>query len=128
MHRLLKELDAIRELSDYKINVGIFNNNISVSITDNESVLQSEMLFFLENGSVNFGIVATHPIERTWLTLKDEIVMAYEGCIDDILSNLRYEYRLTLLAQRIASVLKNYVTADIRNSIECYITRHGQKI
>ena len=125
-------VDKISALSNYSFVVGIANSTINVSLSDESSVPSDDFLRMLENGSLLNEIIASRPIERTWLILKDMMQQEYVRCIELIVSkNVKLsviDERMRILGIKLAAQLKMQVNASIRNDIECQVFYKGKKI
>ena len=127
MDELLKDID---ELNDYSFKIYVTNPSKIISLSDDEQANADDFLRMLENGSPLHDIVASRPIERTWLTVKDKCIVTYNECVDSILSNKKNDVMLKMidLANFITNIANQYVDSKLRNNIACHVYYKDRKI
>ena len=131
---IAKNAKAIESLSEYTFKLGIQNSAIELTIplSDEESVNQTDFLYFLENGSMPHGIIATRPIEKTMQMMQNEISSAYKDCIDGM--NLHawkdadIQRRLSRCCRLMSQALKNVTDSKIRSVMTCTLWHFERKL
>lgn len=125
-------IERLSDLSNYAFRLGIANATIDIKLDEDTIITSSDFLQILEKGSPLRDIVATRPIERTFLMMQNKIRLTYEQCIDAIVKDdATYNIirdMLRRLAQRLNIMLKNNVTENIRADIVCNLFYKGIKI
>lgn len=132
---MIEMLEKISYLSEFSFKIGISNTAITITLKDeeNEEVVElPDFLRMLENGSILHNIVATRPLEKTWLIMKEEIVNTYNDCIASIINDdidkQKILTKLIFLKNRIKAMLQQNVPAELKDFVTCELYHKYAKI
>lgn len=126
------DFKSIDRLSKYRFHLGVLTSHITIAMPDETNISSAEYLYIQENGSPLQEIVATRPIEKTYLLLKQEIFNTYDRCIKGIIeenwSNQQVDFQMIDCANKLKNMLRMQVDSKIKNDIDCKVFISNRKI